>query len=166
MKIKKIAGLFLLALCSICLVACSDDDGPSSQAEINAEAVGSWAGWTHLTTTYINKDYTGDTFVLTQDKDGSLTAVYQDTTWGTATINGINAVKAEDGTYALNGGEGSFVMNNVFTGETQEFACQLASGTISADKKTLTAVISAYMSVGHGNMTFSFYTGEKAAEIK
>jgi len=161
MKLKLISGIMLLVLGVFCLSACGDDeDEAEPQNKVNAQCVGSWTGWTHLTTNFINKDYTGDTFTLSLAQDGTLTAVYKDNTWGTATINGIIAAQAADGTFALTGGEGTFAMNNIRTGQVEEFACKLESATLSADKKTLEAYISAYMETGHGNMLFAFHTGE------
>lgn len=117
----------------------------------------------HLKTNFIDKDYTGDTFALTIGQDGTLTAVFKDTTWGTATISGINATQAADGSFTLSSAEGKFVMNDIRSGGTQEFACKLESATLSADKKALEASISSFMEQGHGNMLFAFHTGEKPA---
>jgi len=165
MKLKMISGIMLLVLGVFCLTACGDDeDEPDPQNKVNAKCVGSWSGMTHLTTNFINKDYTDDTFTLTLAEDGTLIGVFKDATWGTATIFGINAAQATDGSFALTGGEGTFAMNNIRTGQVEEFSCKFESGTLSADKKDLVANISAYMEVGHGNMLFSFHSGEKPSE--
>ena len=162
MKLKNI--FLLMALGAICFTACGDDepDPKTKQSELNKEVVGVYNGWTHLETNFLNKDYTGDSFTLAQAEDGSLTATFADATWGTATIKGIQAVSAgEDGKYSLTTAEGSFVMNNIRTGEKETFPCKLESAVVTPKAKIMQAVISAYMEVGHGNMTFVFQTGEK-----
>ena len=162
MKLKNI--FLLMALGAICFTACGDDepDPKTKQSELNKEVVGVYNGWTHLETNFLNKDYTGDSFTLAQAEDGSLTATFVDATWGTATIKGIQAVSAgEDGKYSLTTAEGSFVMNNIRTGEKETFPCKLESAVVTPKAKIMQAVISAYMEVGHGNMTFVFQTGEK-----
>lgn len=170
MKLKHLFPLIALLTGVFSLAACGGDDelAPQDQGqgrESNTEVVGTYEGWTHLTTAFINKNYSGDTFTLALADDGTLTATFTDATWGTATITGIQASKIKTGEgYALEDGEGSFVMNNPRQGGTQEFACKLESGTLSADKTQLTVVISAYMEVGHGDMTFTFQTGEIPAE--
>lgn len=164
MKLKNIFLLMALALGAICFTACGDDepDPKTKQSELNKEVVGVYNGWTHLQTNFLNKDYTGDSFTLAQAEDGSLTATFADATWGTATIKGIQAVSAgEDGKYSLTTAEGSFVMNNIRTGEKETFPCKLESAVVIPKAKTMQAVISAYMEVGHGNMIFVFQTGEK-----
>jgi hypothetical protein len=40
----------------------------------------------------------------------------------------------------------------------------LENATVNPKDQQLTAVISAYMEVGHGNMTFAFQTGEMPTE--
>jgi len=149
-----------------CVVSCGDEDDPVDVNYVmNKDVAGSYTGWTHLTTTYINKKYTGDTFVLTLAEDGTLTATYSDGTWGTATIKGLNAKWISEGEgYSIESGEGTFVMNNPRAQTTEEYACKLDYITISADKSQLAAVLSVYMEVGHGNMTFTFQTGEAPAE--
>ncbi len=149
----------LLVMGVFCFTACSEDE---DEPTVNSLCVGSWTGWTHLTTNFINKDYTDDTFTLTLAEDGTLTAVFKDATWGTATIPGIAATKAADGSYTLAVSDGTFAMNNIRTGQIEEYACTLNSATLSADKATLEANISATLP-GHGNMTFEFHTGEKPA---
>lgn len=164
MKLKNIFLLMVLALGAICFTACGDDepDPKTKQSELNKEVVGVYNGWTHLETNFLNKDYTGDSFTLAQAEDGSLTATFADATWGTATIKGIQAVSAgEGGKYSLTTAEGSFVMNNIRTGEKETFPCKLESAVVIPKAKTMQAVISAYMEVGHGNMIFVFQTGEK-----
>ena len=164
MKLNKLFLLLGLIMGAFVFTACGDDepDPKAKQSELNKEVVGVYNGWTHLETNFINKDYTGDTFTLAQSEDGSLTATFADATWGTATIKGIQAVSTGDaGKYSLSTAEGSFVMNNVRTGETETFACKLESAVVTPKSKTMQAVISAYMEIGHGNMTFVFQTGEK-----
>lgn len=164
MKLKNIFLLMALAFGAICFTACGDDepDPKTKQSELNKEVVGVYNGWTHLETNFLNKDYTGDSFTLAQAEDGSLTATFADATWGTATIKGIQAVSAgEGGKYSLTTAEGSFVMNNIRTGEKETFPCKLESAVVIPKAKTMQAVISAYMEVGHGNMIFVFQTGEK-----
>lgn len=166
MKLKNIFMLMALTLGAFTFVACGDDDEPTPQdqgtiSEANKAVVGVYEGWTNLVTTYLNKNYANDTFTLALSDGGSLVATFTDAVWGTATITGIQASKTDTG-YKLEHGEGSFVMNNPRDPEnpTQTFACKLESATISADKTQLTAVISAHMEVGHGDMTFTFQTGE------
>lgn len=165
MKLKNIFILFALALGTCAFVACGDEEqDPSTQGE-NAAAkaiVGTYEGWTHLESTFINKNYTGDTFALALAQDGTLTATFINQVWGTATIKGIRALEIPNEGYSFTGGEGSFVMNDVRQGGTQEFPCLVGSGTVSSDLKTLQVVIIANMTVagGHGEMTFLFQTGE------
>ena len=172
MKHKHLFPLLLLFLGAFTFVACGDDDPrpgidyPLDDSDY-ATIVGTYTGWTHLTTAFINKDYDGDTFTLAKADDGTLTATFTDATWGTATIKGIVAAQAEDHydavtngkVYVMSGGEGSFVMNNPREQTTQEFPCQLENAILSG--KTLTATIKANMEVGHGEMTFIFHTGER-----
>ena len=173
MKLKNIFMLLTLTLGAFTFVACGDDDpdpDPQDQgtiSEANKAVVGVYEGWTNLTTTYLNRNYANDTFTLALSDGGSLVATFTDAIWGTATITGIQASKTDTG-YKLEHGEGSFVMNNPRDPEnpTQTFACKLESATISADKTQLTAVISAYMEVGHGDMTFTFQTGEMPTDEK
>lgn len=163
MRLTRLFPLLALVMGAIAFVACSDDD-PKPQgkgSEVNKEVVGTYAGWTHLKTTYLDRNYANDTLTLALADDGTLTGTFTDATWGVATIKGIQASKIEAGEgYTLAGGEGSFVMNNPRQGGTQEFACKLESGTVSGSKQQMIAVISAYMEVGHGDMTFTFHTGE------
>ncbi len=169
MKLNKLFLLAGLLIGAFCLTACGDDDDEKSPKSslFNIEVVGTYSGSTHLKTNFINKVYTNDTFTLTLAEDGTLTATFTDATWGVATITGISAKKvSESEGYILEGGEGSFVMNNPRDPEnpTQEFSCKLENGAISADKKQLMVVISAYMAVGHGDMIFTFHTGEVLTE--
>lgn len=160
MKMKKLFPLLLLALSVCAITACSDDDDPKP-SETNKEVVGTYEGWTHLETTYLNKNYPDDTFTLALAEDGSLTATFKDATWGVATIKGIQAsatAKADE--YSLSESEGSFVMNDIRSGATQEFPCKLESAVVNPKDHQMTAVISAYMEVGHGDMTFTFHTGK------
>ena len=164
MKLNKLFLLAGLLIGAFCLTACGDDDDEKTlkPSQFNIEVVGTYSGSTHLTTNFINKDYTDDTFTLALAEDGTLTATFTDATWGVATITGVNAKTASEGEeYILEGGEGSFVMNNPRDPEnpTQEFSCKLENGVISADKKQLTVVLSAYMAVGHGDMLFTFQSG-------
>ena len=109
--------------------------------------------------------YANDTITLAVGDGGTLVATFTDATWGTATITGIQATDENaDGLYELQGGEGSFVMNNIRTGQTETFSCKLENATVNPKDQQLTAVISAYMEVGHGNMTFAFQTGEMPTE--
>lgn len=164
MKLNKLYLLLVLIMGAFVFAACGDDesDPKSKQAELNKEVVGTYKGWTHLETNFLNKDYTGDSFTLAQAEDGSLIGSFTDATWGTATIKGIQAVSTgEGGKYSLTAAEGSFVMNNIRTGEKETFPCKLESAVVTPKAKIMQAVISAYMEVGHGNMTFVFQTGEK-----
>lgn len=169
MKLKNIFMLMALTLGAFTFVACGDDDEPTPQdqgtiSEANKAVVGVYEGWTHLTTAYIDRNYANDTFVLALSDGGTLTATFQDATWGTATITGIQATDENaDGLYELQGGEGSFVMNNIRTGKTETFFCKLENAVVNPKAHEMSAVISAYMEVGHGNMTFAFQTGEMPA---
>lgn len=170
MKLKNILMLLALALGTFTFVACGDDEEQQPQdqgqtSNANQEVVGIYTGWTNLKTTYLDRNYSGDTLAIAPSDGGTLTAIFKDSTWGIATITGIQASLIEAGEgYKLEGGVGQFVMNNIRTGGTQTFACKLENATISADKKQMTAVISAYMEVGHGDMTFTFQTGEMPTE--
>ena len=173
MKLRRIFPLILtLVLGAFTLTACGDDEeqGPQDNGEtlkVYKEVVGTYTGWTHLTTNFIDKNYESDTFTLTLSDEGKLIGTYKNKTWGTATITGIKATKIESGEgYILQEGEGSFVMNNPRDNTTQEFECKLSHATISADKKYMTAVIIANMTTagGHGEMTFVFQTGILPAE--
>ncbi len=164
MKMKTIAGIMLLMLGMFCVASCGDDDEVENPDHAEVLCQGSWTGWTHLSTNFINKDYEGDSLTLSIAENGTLTGVYKNKTWGTATIKDITAKKVADGSFVLGGGSGTFVMNDIRTGGTQEFACQLDSATLSADMKSLEANISSYMETGHGNMLFVFHSGEKPAE--
>ena len=172
MKQKKIFLLLALLVGAFTFVACGDDDDsvPEPQdkgtvSEANKAVVGVYEGWTHLTTNFINKNYANDTITLAVGDGGTLVATFTDVTWGTATITGIQATDENaDGLYELQGGEGLFVMNNIRTGQTETFSCKLENATVNPKDQQLTAVISAYMEVGHGNMTFAFQTGEMPTE--
>jgi len=172
MKLTKLFPLLALLLGAIAFVACGDDEeqepqNPGQASEANKEVVGTYAGWTNLKTTYLDRNYANDTLTLALADDGTLVGTFTDATWGVATITGIQATD-ENGDYQfeLNGGEGSFVMNNPRQGGTQEFACKLESGLVSPKEKKAAVVISAYMEVGHGDMTFTFQTGEMPTEDK
>lgn len=170
MKLKNIFMLLALTLGTFAFVACGDDDDDAPQKkarEVNKEVVGTYAGWTHLTTSYINKNYDKDTITLALADDGLLVLTFKDATWGTATIKGVQATKLEGNRgYKLEDADGSFVMNNPRDPEnpTQTFPCELDDATISADKTQMTAVIEANMAIGHGEMTFTFQTGEMPTE--
>ena len=175
MKIKYILPLLALMLGSVTFMSCGDDDveaEPALSAEqvaLNRQAVGSFSGWTHLKTNFINKNYDGDTFEFALGEDGKLIATFSNRTWGTATIKGI-MVSTENNNqdYLLVGGEGQFVMNNPrdLENPTQTFSCALQSGTLSADRTELTVVLVAKMDVegGHGDMTFTFTSGDMPTE--
>lgn len=165
--------LLTLILGAFTFVACGDDEStPEGQGQNtieNEEVVGTYTGWCHLTTAFINKNYTDNTFTLNLAEDKTLTATFFNPTWGTATLTGIYAEKiAGNKGYILQGGEGQFVMNNPRDPEnpTQTFSCKMESGAVSADKKQLTATILAHMDVegGHGDMTFTFQTEEMPTE--
>lgn len=172
MKLKNLFPLLALMLGAFTFTACGDDDEPTPQdkgqgSEANKEVVGTYEGWTHLTTAYISRNYANDTFVLTLNDDGTLVGTFTDAVWGVATITGIQASKIEAGEgYKLENGEGTFVMNNPRDPEnpTQDITCKLENGTLSSDKTQMTVVISAYMEVGHGDMTFTFQTGEMPSD--
>ena len=168
MKLKNIFMLLALTLGTFAFVACGDDDDVTPQkkaSEVNKKVVGTYQGWTRLTTNFINKNYTNDTFTLALADDGSLEATFTDATWGTATITGIQATDENaDAQFELKGGEGSFVMNDIRNGGTQTFSCKLESATVNPKDQQMTAVISAHMEVGHGDMTFTFQTGEMPTE--
>ncbi len=167
MKIKSIFALFALMLGMFLLTACGDDEEATPQNTVNQEVVGTYSGWSHLTTNFLNKNYADNTIALVLAEDGTLTATYKNQVWGVATIKGINASRdAESNGYQLAGGEGSFVMNNPRDNSTQEFSCNLQSGTISADKKEMKVVILANMTTAgaHGEMTFTFQTGDMPTE--
>ena len=174
MKLKNIFMLMALTLGAFTFVACGDDDEPTPQdqgtiSEANKAVVGVYEGWTQLKTAYIPSEtnpgrYANDTFTLALSDGGSLVATFTDAIWGTATITGIQATDENaDGLYELQGGEGSFVMNNIRTGETETFSCKLENAVVNPKAHEMSAVISAYMEVGHGNMTFAFQTGEMPA---
>ena len=167
MKIKNIFALFALMLGMSLLTACGDDEEATPQNTVNQEVVGTYSGWSHLTTNFLNKNYADNTIALALAEDGTLTATYKNQVWGVATIKGINASHdAEANGYQLAGGEGSFVMNNPRDNSTQEFSCNLQNGTISADKKEMKVVILANMTTAgaHGEMTFTFQTGDMPTE--
>lgn len=173
MKLFRIFPLIAALLLGTSLItACGDDDelDPQDKGEgqkVYKEVVGTYTGWTHLTTNFINKNYEGDTFTLALSDEGMLIATFKNNTWGTATITGIKATKIESGEgYILQEGEGSFVMNNPRDNTTQEFGCKLSHAAISADKKQMTAVIIANMTTAgaHGEMIFTFQTGNPPAE--
>ena len=175
MKLKNIFMLLALTLGTFAFVACGDDDDDAPQkkaSEVNKEVVGTYAGWTQLQTAFIPSAtnpgrYANDTFTLALADDGSLVATFTDAIWGTATIKGVQATKLEGGKgYKLEDADGTFVMNNPRDPEnpTQTFPCELDDATISADKTQLTAVIEANMPMGHGEMTFTFQTGEMPTE--
>lgn len=175
MKLKNIFMLLVLAIGTFAFVACGDDDENTPQdpqdqgtvSEANKAVVGIYAGWTNLTTTYLNRNYANDTITIALSDGGSLVATFKDAIWGTATITGIQATDEDgDGQFELLYGEGSFVMNNPRDPEhpTQEFPCKLESAVVSPKSHQMKAVISAYMEVGHGNMTFTFQTGEMPTE--
>ncbi len=154
--------MMLIVLGVFCLSACGDkEEEAENQDNANTLCEGTWTGWTYLTSSILEKGYANDSIIITVAEDGSLTGVFKNATWGTATIVGINATQAADGSFTLTGGIGNFVMNNKRTGGTQEFSCRLESATLSADKQNLEANISANMQIGHGNMLFAFHTGEK-----
>jgi len=172
MKLKNIFMLLALAMGTFTFVACGDDEEqqPQDQGQVSQatkEVVGTYTGWTHLKTNFIDKNYDNDTISLAITDDGTLMATYKNKTWGTATITGIKASKIEAGEgYKLEEGEGSFVMNNPRDNSTQEFSCKLDHATISADKKQMLAVIIANMTTAgaHGEMTYTFQTGEMPTE--
>ena len=154
-----VMGAFVLASCG------DDEQEPQDNgkgSKVNKEVVGTYTGWTHLKTNYIDKNYETDTLTLSLSDDATLIGTFSNKTWGTATITGINASKIESGEgYLLQEGEGSFVMNNPRENTTEEFGCRLSHATISADKKQMMAVIIANMTTAgaHGEMTFTFHTG-------
>mgnify|MGYP006988890712 CR=1 FL=1 len=171
MKLKNLIPLLFLSLGAFGFVACGDDEESTPQRseyyEYNKQVAGTYQGWTNLKTTYLDRNYTGDTFTLVLAENGTLTGTFTDAIWGTATITGINAEPYYGvAAYGLKGGEGSFVMNNPRDPEnpTQTFPCKLESATFKAEGNELTAVISAYMEVGHGDMTFTFQTGEMPSD--
>lgn len=175
MKLKNIFMLLALTLGTFAFVACGDDDDaapPKKASEFNKEVVGTYQGWTQLRSAIIPSAtnpgrYANDTITLALADDGSLVATFTDATWGTATIKGVQATKLEGGKgYKLEDADGSFVMNNPRDPEnpTQTFACELDDATISADKTQMTAVIETNMPMGHGEMTFTFQTGEMPTE--
>ena len=176
MKLKHIFAILALSMGTFTFVACGNDeevqpqeqdDNQGQASETDKEVVGTYVGWTHLKTNFIDKNYDKDTLSLAVADKGSLTATFKNKTWGTATITGIKANKAEaDKGYTLQGGTGSFVMNNPRDNSTQEFSCTLDSATISADKTQMTAYITATMDVagGHGDMQFTFQTGDLPTE--
>jgi len=162
MKLKTFLFALPLLFATLSMVSCGDDAEEVTPPD--SEEVETYVGWTHLTTNFLNKDYTNDTISVALVADGSLTLTFTDATWGVATITGVQIQAMADETgYSLNGGEGNFVMNNPRTGTTQTFPCQLEEGTLSNDKQQMYAVISAYMETGHGNMTFTFH-GTPSAE--
>ena len=160
-----VMGAFVLASCG------DDEQEPQDNgkgSKVNKEVVGTYTGWTHLKTNFIDKTYEGDTLKLSLSDDGTLIGKFINKTWGTATITGIKANKIESGEgYILHEGEGSFVMNNPRDNiqgpklPTEEFGCRLSQATISADKKQMMAIIIANMTTAgaHGEMTFTFHTG-------
>lgn len=154
-----VMGAFVLASCG------DDEQEPQDNgkgSKVNKEVVGTYTGWTHLKTNFIDKTYEGDTLKLSLSDDGTLIGKFINKTWGTATITGIKANKIESGQgYILHEGEGSFVMNNPRDNTTEEFGCRLSQATISADKKQMMAIIIANMTTAgaHGEMTFTFHTG-------
>ena len=176
MKLKNILMLMALTLGTFTFVACGDDDEEQTgvvsaeQAAINKKVVGTYTGWTHLTTNYIDKNYADDTIELKQEKDGTLTAVFTDKTWGTATIKGcaVHLISSNStSAYSMEPGKGEFAMYNPRNNTTQTFPCELAAGLISFDKDFMAASIVADMSSvegGHGKMTFVFTTGEMPLE--
>ena len=131
---------------------------------VYSEVVGTYQGWTHLVTAFLNKNYANDIIQLTLAEDSTLTATYHNETWGTATITGIRIVGQMCGDIFLEGGEGSFDMNNPRDGSTQEIPCKWEDGQVQEGYHYLVAQISAYMEVGHGDMTFTFQTGEMPTE--
>ena len=164
MKLNKLYLLLVLIMGAFAFAACGDDEEQQPQdqeqvSEANKEVVGTYTGWTHLTTKFIDKIYNGDTFTLKLEEDGTLTGIFVNKIWGTATLKGITATKG----YKLEHGGGSFVMNDPRDNTTQEFSCWLDFALISADRKQMTAVIIANMDMtgAHGEMTFTFQTGEK-----
>ena len=163
MKLKTLFPLFVLMLGIFTFVACGDDDHPFIQDDDAAAKaiVGTYTGWTHLESNYINKNYASDTLTLALADDHTLTATFLNKTWGIATIKGIKAQKLDD-CYAFSGGEGSFVMNDIRQGGTQEFPCKVGNGVVSLDLKTLQVTILATMTMagGHGDMIYLFQTGE------
>ena len=172
MKLKTILMLLALMMGAFTFVACGEDDEQQPQdqgktSETNKEVVGTYKGWTHLTTNFIDKVYDEDTLSLAVADDGTLMATFKNKIWGTATINGIQSSKIAAGEgFKLENGEGSFVMNNPRDSSTQEFSCKLDYATISADKTQMTAVIIANMTTAgaHGEMTFTFQTGDMPTE--
>ena len=194
MKLKNIILLSVLALGTLTFVACGDDDdvtptNPNAQESTpvdttateqtpdsttikdnnaNKKVVGTYIGYTALTTNMINKVYEGDTLTLALSDQETLTATFKNKVWGIATIMGIKAqsMEGKDAGYILEGGEGQFVMNNPRDNSTQTFYCKLDSALINADKTQMIAVIKANMDVAgaHGEMTFTFRTGEMPSE--
>jgi len=139
-----------------------------------------------LKTTYLNRRYDGDTFILKQEEDGTLTAIFNNATWGTATIKGLNVYDEEESSgaylvhndtrvgedttnptydyYLTTGAKGSFVMNNPRTGQTEEYPCEVGLIAVGTGRAKLLAWIKAYMEGGHGDMDFTFHTGEMPTE--
>ena len=129
--------------------------------------VGTYTGWSKLTTNLIpEKVYPDDILELTQDEDGTLTAVFKNKTWGTATCKGINTTLtiSDDVTlYVLHEGKGDFVMFNPRDNTTQTFPCELTAGYVHLEGGNMAASIIADMTSvegGHGKMYFYFQTGE------
>lgn len=173
MKLKILFPMLALMLGACCFISCGDDEpeqqpqGQGQTSEANKDVVGTYTGWTHLKTNFIDKNYEGDTLTLELSANGTLTAIFKNKTWGTATITGIKASKIASGEgYKLQEGEGSFVMNNPRDNTTQEFGCKLDNAIISADKKQMMAVIIANMTTAgaHGEMTYTFQTGDMPTE--
>jgi len=193
MKLKNIFMLLALAMGTCAFVACGDDevnpsdnkpgneqptdsidngqptDSISPAAPTAMQVLGTYTGWTHLETTYLSRNYANDTLTISLMEEemqiGStmLQLTFTDKTWGVATIKGAVAVPSDEG-YVIAKGSGFFVTFNPRDNTTQEIPCHLEHATLSSDKTQLTAVIIAHMEEGHGNMTFTFQTGEMPTE--
>ena len=167
MKLNKFFSFIAFALGACLFVACGDDEIPvTHESEIAAKAVaGTYTGWTRLQSNMVNKDYANDTLTLALASDKTLTAIFKNKTWGVATIKGIKPAMVTEG-YVFGGGDGTFEMNDVRQGGTQEFPCSVDSAFVSSDLKNLKVFIKANMSVagGHGEMQFAFQTGDMPTE--
>lgn len=176
MKLRRLFPVVaVLLLGAVTFTACGDEDGDpaivNEQAIMNKQVESSYTGWTLLESTNarLNGMKTdGATLTLAYAANGTLTVTLVDQTWGTATMNNVDAriSKKGDGKYSLQPTDGKIVITNPANQEQIEYDCRLQSGYISDDLSSAEDVLISFDMVGtpHGTLYLTFTSGEMPGE--
>lgn len=125
----------------------------NGEAPASKIVAGTYSGWAQFAFKYVSTAlvYTSEKVAVTANEDGTVNVTYTSSDLGTGTFNNVTVEK--DGTNYKLTGSGSFSMG-MSGSEAKSYDCNL-TGTISADKETVSIVCTLPSVMGGSTITFT-----------